>query len=293
MEPASGKGVYIFRLGLKRRDFLIKKISFSIVLLGLLLGIVSCTTIDVVSGQKTRNMYTVQEDVKLGSDVYNSTIKQMREKNIPINADSKRLTQLREMVARISAVSHLPDLPYEVALLGTNIVNAMAAPGGKIMVFEGLWDPEKGLVRDDQELAAVLAHEIAHVNCRHTTESMTRKLPISLAFSVGSIYAESKDKEDLAKVLGGAFLAYEGLVTTYYSREDEREADREGLLYMAKAGYDPEAALRIWQRVSEEGPEGHSPVSFFSTHPGARERVAQIKQLLPRARKIYEERTSE
>lgn len=252
-----------------------------------------CTTMDPVTGQKTSNFYSLNQDVGIGTQVYEQTIEDMRARGVPINADQKRVAQLQKMVNRISAVSDLPDLPYEVTLIQTNIVNAMAAPGGKIMVYEGLWNPENGLARDDDEIAAVIAHEIAHVNCRHSTEAMTRQMLPNALFLGASIFAQVKEKEELATALGGAFVLYNGVWVTRYSRADEMEADSVGLMYMAKAGYDPRAALRIWERAAQQRTDHDPADSIFSTHPSDRVRLQNLRSKLPAALSLYESRSGE
>lgn len=247
-----------------------------------------CATMDPVTGQQTSNFYSIEQDVGIGSQVYEQTIEEMRAGGVPVNADRARTAQLQQMVSRISAVSDLPDLPYEVALIQTNIVNAMAAPGGKIMVYEGLWDPENGLAKDDDEIAAVIAHEIAHVNCRHSTEAMTRQMLPNALFLGASIFAQAKEKDDLAKVLGGAFVLYNGIWITRYSRQDEMEADAVGLMYMAKAGYDPRAAVRIWERAAQQRTGSDPAASIFSTHPSSAQRIQNLRVRLPAALSVYQ-----
>ncbi len=264
-----------------------KKISlFSFLAVTLLMA--GCTTIDSVTGLQTRNFYSLEQDVELGSQVYGETIEEMRSRGIPLNADPARVAQLQEMVKRIAAVSDLPDLPYEVTLIHTNVVNAMAAPGGKIMVYEGLWDPQKGLARDDDEIAAVIAHEIAHVNARHSTESMTRQMLPNALFTGATLFAQAKERDDIAAVLGGAFVLYNGVWVTRYSRTDEIEADTVGILYMAKAGYDPRAALRIWARAAKQSTGNDSAASIFSTHPADSVRLQNLRTQLPAALAAYE-----
>lgn len=248
-----------------------------------------CTTMDAVTGEQTRNFYSLQQDMDLGSRVYNETIEEMRTRGIRVNADAARVAQLKEMVRRISAVSDLPELPYEVVLIHTNEVNAMAAPGGKIIVYEGLWDPQKGLARDENEIAAVIAHEIAHVNCRHSTEAMTRAMPANLAAAAGVAFTRDTKYEQVAQVMAaGGLFVYNGMWMTRYSRADEIEADSVGLTYMAKAGYDPRAALRIWERASQQRSGQDPAAGMFSTHPPDHARLQNLRELLPDALAIYE-----
>ena len=264
-----------------------KIIGFCFLMIALLMA--GCaTTIDSVTGQQTRNFYSLQQDIELGSQVYGETIEEMRSRGIAVNTDTARLAQLQEMVRRIGAVSDLPDLPYEVTLIQTNIVNAMAAPGGKIMVYEGLWDSEKGLAHADDEIAAVIAHEIAHVNARHSTEAMTRQMLPNVLFLGATIFAHAKERDDIPTVLGGAFVLYNGVWVTRYSRSDEIEADTVGILYMAQAGYDPRAALRIWERAAQQRTGEDPAASIFSTHPADSVRLQNLRAQLPAALVAYE-----
>ena len=250
-----------------------------------------CTTIDSVTGLQTRNFYSIQQDVSIGSDVYAQTLDGMREQGIPVNQDQTRVAQLQEMVERISAASDLPDLPYEVALIETNIVNAMAAPGGKIMVYKGLWDPQDGLTRDEDEIAAVIAHEIAHVNARHSTEAMTRAMPGNLIALGVMIWAEHSDNEEFWRLAAAAgMFIHNGIFMTRYSRENEFEADAVGLMYMARAGYDPRAAIRIWERADRQRSGNDPAQSIFSTHPPDAARLARLRAMLPEAMQVYESR---
>lgn len=264
----------------------LKRWMFLLMAVGGLLSLSACASVDPVTGRAVRNLYLIEDDVQLGREVMADAVKQMRESGVKLNADRKRVNQVENMVRKIAAVSHLPELPYEVVVFETNIVNAAAAPGGQIMVFAGLYDPKEGLVADEDELAAVIGHEIAHVTCRHVTEEMTRQLPMQLILLGGAIYAEAKGDDDLALALGAGFLVYQGLLLPKYSRMDEAEADAVGIMYMAKAGYDPRAAIRIWQRAAErEGDPGL--FAMFSSHPSNKARRKALEALLPEAMEEY------
>jgi metalloendopeptidase OMA1, mitochondrial len=242
---------------------------------------------DPVSGRQVRNMYTLQEDIQLGRGVLNDAVKTMREEGVGINQDLRMLATLTNMMLRIAAVSHYPDLPYEVTLFHTNIVNAAAAPGGQLLFFEGLYHPKTGLVRGDDELAAVMAHEIAHVTARHTTKNITKAMPVNMLLLVGALAAEMTENEDLALAFGAAFVVYHGLILPKYSRADEHEADILGMFYMAKAGFDPRAAPRVWKRVHDR--EGSSGLmKYISSHPAHKDRYRTLDRHLQEAIAIYE-----
>lgn len=259
-------------------------------LLGLLL-FAGCTTMDAVTGQETRNFYSLDKDVAIGSEIQAGTLAAMEESGTPVNANPQKVAMLEQMVSRISAVSDLPDLPYEVTLIHTNIVNAMAAPGGKIMVYEGLWDPQNGLAHTEDEIAAVIAHEIAHVNARHSTEAMTRSMPANLAaLGVLTLTKDSEHAEFAQMLVAGGMFFYNGMWMTKYSRTDEFEADAVGMMYMAKAGYDPRAAIRIWEQVAARQGGNDPAASIFSTHPSSAARVESLRAQLPAAMAVYESR---
>ena len=196
---------------------------------------------------------------------------------------------MKEITGNITAVANITNLPYEVTYVGDpEIVNAYAFPGGHVMVFEGLWDPKEGLVQTVDELAAVVAHEVAHVNCRHSTEAMTREMLPNLLLAGGMVWAEIEEDEDLQLLFGGLMLVHDGLIVTRYSRVDELEADRVGMLYMAKAGYDPAAAPRVWERLAGASDNQVEKVlSIFSTHPRDYKRVKELRKHLPEAQALY------
>ena len=244
-----------------------------------------CAT-DAVTGKNVVNMYTVQDDVKLGQSAMASNLKELKKQGVKINQDPVKLAEIKQIVDRIVAVSDLPQLPYEVTLVHTNIVNAAAMPGGQMIVFEGLYNATNALVKDKDEMAAVLAHEIAHVNCRHSTERLTLVTGAAAITTLATAVLEHNNEDAWATGLQAVFAVGTTLYIPTYTRKDEYEADRVGLFYMAKAGYDPRAAPRIWKRVSEDRGEKNK-ASIFSTHPASGDRYKALEKLIPYAMEDY------
>lgn len=144
-----------------------------------------------------------------------------------------------------------------------------------------LWDAKEGLINGDDELAAVIAHETAHVTCRHSTEEITRQMPTQLLLAAAGLYAESKKDKTWKSVVDSAFIVYNGLVVPKYSRGNEFEADRVSMQYMARAGFDPNAAVRVWKRAYEKEGEEPSYMSILSTHPSNKARYEALQHQLP------------
>ena len=133
---------------------------------------------------------------------------------------------------------------------------------------------------DDTGLAVVMGHEIAHATQRHGTERVSRTMPIDTAIS---IFAQNQDQAQIANLLSQLGL---GLP---WGRSDELEADRVGLMYMAKAGYDPRKAVDFWSRMAElSGGQGEGLNEYFSTHPSNTRRIEQIQEMLPEALELYQ-----
>jgi predicted Zn-dependent protease len=215
----------------------------------------------------------------------------MKKAGVPINQDRPRYHQIQDTMRRIAAVSDNPQLPYNITLFQTNIVNAAAAPGGAMMVFQGLYDPKVGLVTDEDEMAAVIGHEIAHVNCRHVTRQMSIIMPAATIAEIGAQLLSSRDREGAAWILRGVFVAGSTLLIPAYSRSNEDEADKVGTLYMARAGYDPRAAPRIWKRAMERAKGKHDTTSIFATHPSDKSRYENLLKLMPAAMEEYRKTT--
>ncbi|MEO5642490.1 MAG: M48 family metallopeptidase [Bacteroidia bacterium] len=169
---------------------------------------------------------------------------------------------------------------WQFNLVNDKTVNAWCMPGGKVVVYTGLLP----VTKDENGLAVVMGHEIAHAIARHGNERMSQQLAIQLG-GAGLAIALSQKPEQTQQI----FMQSYGISTTLgalaYSRKHESEADKLGLCFMAMAGYNPNTAVAFWQRMSSEG-SGQGFV-LLSTHPSDAKRIADIKAYLPTAMKYY------
>ncbi len=267
--------------------------TFFVSLLCLLfLGAFSSCSRDYVTGKSSYNWYSIDQDVSLGKEVLASQMSSFQKgssngKPVAVDVDQKQLARLQNIVDRIARVSHLPTLPYEVHLAELPVANAWAAPGGKIMVYSGLWDPKTGLVApdNDDELAAVLSHEIAHATARHVTESISTQMTLGVAGTLASTAIGATGSSMGQNLFGQAFSMGQNIYVPSYSRKNEYEADKIGLFYMAKAGYDPRAAVEVWKRAAVK--KGGAS-SIFASHPASGERAKTLEFYLPQAMEIYQ-----
>lgn len=185
--------------------------------------------------------------------------------------------EVRQYVSRIGqrVVEAIPpeqrrDMPWEFYVLDSAMLNAFALPGGKVFITRGMLEQ----LDSEAELAAVLAHEIGHVTSEHIGEQMTRQG----LFEIGGQVVGAATESQLAQAL---FTVGGGLYNLHFSREQELEADRDGLRYMVNLGYDPQGMVRVLQ-VLEEGAQGGFMPEFLSTHPDPGNRLDQVQDLINR-----------
>ena len=252
----------------------IQKISL-LCLLGLLMAIlVRCETVPI-TGRSQLQLVSGAQEVQMGAVAYNEILGKAK-----ISTDSAVNALVTRVGSRIAAATGRSDLPWEFKVIDDpQTVNAFALPGGKVAVYTGILP----ITRDDAGLAAVLGHEVSHVMARHSAERISEQLGAELvAKGIGAAIGLDPQVTDL-----GASLLVNTLLLPW-GRSQESEADHLGLIYMAKAGYDPHAARDLWVRMADASKGRSRPPEFLSTHPSEATRVRQIEGWLPEAMRYYQ-----
>jgi predicted Zn-dependent protease len=230
------------------------------------------------TGRRQMILVPEGEEAALGDDAYRHVL---RDSVITRQPEAERI--VRKVGERIARVADRPNYKWEFTVINDpEMVNAFALPGGKVATYTGIFAP----ARDEAGLAVVLGHEIAHVLARHPAERMSQGLLLQLG-GVGLGVALSKNPTLANQVLQVYGVGAGVGVALPFSRSQETEADRIGLILMAKAGYDPRVALEVWERMEKKEGAKEAPPEFLSTHPGYESRVQQIRQFLPEALSYY------
>lgn len=178
--------------------------------------------------------------------------------------------------------SEVKNFAWEFNLVKDQQLNAFCMPGGKIVVYEGLL----GIVSSDDELAVVVGHEVAHAVAKHSNERMSQQLMAQYGAAIlgQAVSNRSTAVQQLATSVYGIGAQYGVMLP--FSRKHESEADYMGLVFMTMAGYNPDAAVGFWQKMSAGG-SGSVP-EFMSTHPSDATRIAEIKRWLPEIKAKYQ-----
>ncbi|MDZ7758922.1 MAG: M48 family metalloprotease [Desulfovermiculus sp.] len=174
---------------------------------------------------------------------------------------------------RLASLTHRSDMPYSFQGVNAAYVNAYAFPGGSIAVTRGILVE----MEDEAELAALLGHELGHVNARHTAQQMTKGVFASAILAGAGIALSGNEK--YAPLISGLGGMGAGLLLAKYSRDNERQADDLGMEYMVKAGYSPQGMINLQDMLVNLSSRQPSALeTMFSTHPMSRERLASARQ---------------
>jgi predicted Zn-dependent protease len=232
-----------------------------------------------VTHREQRVALSDKQQMQLGEEEYAKTLRQYKARVISSGAG---YTEVQRVAKRIEVVASRdkPNFVWKVTLLRKNEANAYCLPGGKIVVYTGILP----LTQNDAGLATVLGHEVAHATAEHVAERIERQhlAEVAAAIIAGGTAVTPGQYIRIRALLGvGASAA-----SLPFSRSQESEADHIGLVYMARAGYDPRQAEAFWKRMLRAS-KGKEPPEFASDHPSDKHRVERIKQWLPEAEKAY------
>ncbi len=246
----------------------------------LLLGLPAACQTAPITGRSQVMLVSEPEEIQMGAQAYQQVLRQAR-----LSRDPQRNALVTRVGTRIAQATGRTDYRWEfVVLEDDRQVNAFALPGGKVAVYTGILP----VTRDEAGLATVMAHEVAHVIARHGGERVSQGLLVEVGLAAAQAAMAGGDPRTVQLVTGllGAGAAV-GVILPF-SRTQESEADRLGLIYMARAGYDPRAAIAFWQRMEQASKGRASPPEFLSTHPTDVTRIRQIERWIPEALRYYQ-----
>jgi metalloendopeptidase OMA1, mitochondrial len=244
------------------------------------LTVISCYTVPQ-TGRSSFNVVSSSDELKLGISAFDEIKRKER-----ISSNAAQTEMVRRVGQRIASVADkdLPNSQWEFVLFENDEPNAFALPGGKVGVYTGILP----ITKNDSGLAAVLGHEIAHVSARHGGERMSQQLALAGAATGLSIGLGSQSRQTQQLALGAFGLGTTLAVTLPFSRSQESEADHIGLIYMAKAGYNPREAVDFWRRFQAYNERrGGRPPAFLATHPADDKRIRDLEAELPEAEVYY------
>lgn len=243
---------------------------------GVALLLTGCSTVPV-TGRSQLLMISEQQEIRMGLLGFREILEKEK-----LSSDPLVNARVEKIGRRIAAATGRSDYQWEFKVIENDkIVNAFCLPGGKVAVYTGLLP----VAQDDAGLAAVIAHEVAHAIARHGGERLSQEMVVAgLTAATVMATSDARRRDRYAGLLGaGAAVGF----LLPYARLQEAEADRMGLVYMAKAGYDPRAALALWKRMAAQAKDRSQPPEWLSTHPADETRIREIERWLPEALSHY------
>ena len=254
-----------------------KRTSYLILLLAVILS--ACSTVPLTN-RKQFLLVSDQEVLALGLQSYNEYISTAQPSSDTVSAKVveqcgvKIQKAVEEYLAGAGLSSQISGYEWEFVLTHDSTANAFCMPGGKVVVYDGLLPYTK----NEDELAVVIGHEIAHAVAKHSNERISQEMLLSAGSQTlsGILGAKSETAQLWGETIFGLGANY-GIMLPF-SRKQEYEADKLGLIFMTMAGYDPSVAVTFWEAMSSGAV---SMPEFLSTHPSDANRIAAIKELLP------------
>ncbi|MGE0559100.1 MAG: M48 family metallopeptidase [Burkholderiales bacterium] len=247
-----------------------------------------CAT-NTITGRSQFMLVSEDTAVKGAVSAYSNMIGEFSKKN-KVETGTPRVARVREITNRLiaEAVRFRPDSAnwqWEVQVIDEpKVVNAFCMAGGKMGIYTGFWDKFKA---SDDEIANVMGHEIGHALASHTREKMSMAMTVGVGTALLAAVASSRNSSDpyaFQRTQDTAALAAALAITLPNSRDAETEADQIGIELAARAGFDPRAAVTLWEKMAQEG---GTPAEFFSTHPSPENRAQRLQALVTRVDPLY------
>jgi predicted Zn-dependent protease len=262
-----------------------KRITLFILTAGILFS--GCQT-NAVTGKRSLSLVSESEMISMSLTEYDKFLSE----HPPLPDNDQRVIMVRRCGMRIqkaveqfyaqkNASKDLEGFNWTFNVVDENVVNAWCMPGGKVVVYTGLLP----VTQDEPSLAIVMGHEIGHAVARHGNKRMSEAMAIQ-GIGTGLSIALSQKPALTQQIFSQAYGVAGGLATLKYSRDDESEADKMGVIFAAMAGYDPEVAITFWGRMASAG-NGQAPPQLLSTHPSDETRIRDLKAFMPEAKKYY------
>jgi len=259
-----------------------KKIIFILLVIAVGCGVAPIT------GRKQLLVIPANEMLSLSAESYSQVLKETKVSsnqqylNSVRNVGNKLTLAVKKYMQQNNLQSSIEGYQWQYTVLQSKEVNAWCMPGGQIAFYEGIMP----ICQDDNGIAVVMGHEIAHAIAQHGNERMSQQMMIQMG-GIALSEALKTQKETTQQIAMAAFGAGSALgVVLPYSRTHEYEADEMGLYFMAMAGYDPNTAPVFWERMIAQG--GGAPPEFLSTHPDPANRIKDMKRKMPKALEYYQ-----
>ncbi len=263
---------------------MLKRISL---IAALMLLFADCSRVPL-TGRRQMNLLPESELSAMSSTAYGDFLRE----NTPLPDSDPRAQQVRRVGERIAAEvevfmkehghkNRLASFDWTFNTVENDMVNAWCMPSGRVVFYTGILP----ICKDEDGLAVVMGHEIAHAVARHGNERMSQGIVAQGAGLTLDVLTQERPELSRALLLQ-AYGVGSALGTLAFSRSHESEADRMGLIFMAMAGYDPREAPKFWERMSAAS-GGASPPEFLSTHPSDTRRIADLEAWMPEALKYY------
>ena len=261
--------------------------------LAALLTVAGCQS-NPVTGRKQLMLVSEDSAIASSKEAYAAMLQPLAKAG-KIDSDAAVGARVREITGRLiaQAVKYRPETEsweWSVTVIDDpKTVNAWCMAGGKMAIYTGLIQQIKPT---DDELSQVMGHEISHALAKHTAEKMSRALAMQVGLAAASVGASASDSKYAGLALSGASAAAIVALELPNSRSAESEADRIGIELAAKAGYDPNAAVTLWEKMGKVGGgDGSSRFDFLSTHPAPARRMETLAELAPQMMPYYQDKS--